>query len=482
MAGVENQLGIGMAQVTPRSQSNPMQLVDIYQQAKAGKENQRRYSDAQKSQNEKELYGIIGDTLNPRDFNTAIHGKILQAQKELAQKIKSGAPSYGDTYIMAQNKAAELGKISQQLNRADQQLALTKKEYEFDKRINSGAIEMAARNKILNDIETKGSIDESVNYFDEVANDYPEIALIDRSGYTFTDLRPEEKQPLSFNIKKRSPVGRTSAYKWEMDNVPVYYDVIQKGENEAPEVRTRTEPSGFKSEDGQDVPMLSEEAYRRFSLTPSNVLAINQRLKSQYGNGINLRSEQADKLRRIEAFKDVERNKPKPRETILQQDPIIRISTGGSGSGSASGVNVNDIYKRIDDEVTRLKDYGERRTPGNLLDGDAQSVILDFVNKGRGENDKLLIEDIRIEKSDKGDLLVFDTDGNLKTTLPKVGTNLKVQPSVKEKRAVIEAGGGVQSGKTYSFNGKNYKQSDVEAAAKKSGMSLEAYIKKAGLK
>lgn len=332
MAGIENQLGIGMAQVTPRSQSNPMQLVDVYQQAKAGKENQKRYSDAQKSQNEKELYGIIGDTLNPRDFNTAIHGKILQAQRELAQKIKSGTPSYGDTYIMAQNKAAELGKMSQQLNRVDQQIALTKKEYEFDKRINSGAIEMAARNKILNDLETKGSIDETVNYFDEIANDYPEIALIDKSGYTFTDLRPEEKQPLSFNIKKRNPVGRTSAYKWEMDNVPVYYDVIQKGENEAPEVKTRTEPSGFKGQDGQDIPMLSDEAYRRFSLTPSNVFAINQRLKSQYGPDINLKSEQADKLRRIEAFKDVERNKPKPRETILQQDPIIRINTGGSGS------------------------------------------------------------------------------------------------------------------------------------------------------
>lgn len=101
---------------------------------------------------------------------------------------------------------------------------------------------------------------------------------------------------------------------------------------------------------------------------------------------------------------------------------------------------VNDVYGRIDKEVQRLKDYGEDKTPGNLLDADAQSVILDFVNKGRGEGDKLLIEDIRITKSPKGELLVFDTEGNLKTTLPKVGTNLKVQPSVKEKREVIKEG------------------------------------------
>lgn len=52
-------------------------------------------------------------------------------------------------------------------------------------------------------------------------------------------------------------------------------------------------------------------------------------------------------------------------------------------------------------------------------------------------DDKLLIEDIRLTKSEKGELLVFDKEGNLKTTLPKTGTNLKVQPSVKEKREVI---------------------------------------------
>lgn len=339
-SGTQNLIGYGEAQVLPPSQSNPMQFVELYKQQQDSAERQQRYNDVKKSQDEKELYGIVGDSLNPRNFNTAIHGKILQAQKELAQKIKSESPSYGDTFILAQNKAAELGKISQQLNNVDQQLALTKKEYEFDKRVNSGAIEMAARKRILDELNRTGQIDETINYFDEVANDNPELALVDKSGYTFTDFRPEERQPLEYDVKKRNSAGRVNQYKWKMDNFPAYYDVVQKGEGQPPEVLVRSEPSGILTREGTEVPMLSQDAYRRFSLTPSNVFAINQRLKSQYGAGLNLRSEVADKLRRIEALKDVERNKPVPKESIVEQQPIPRVNVsvnagGGNNKGSA---------------------------------------------------------------------------------------------------------------------------------------------------
>lgn len=337
---LQNIMGYGESQVTPSSNIDGGQIVQLYQQNKANQENQRRYDDRQKDQNEKDQYGIIGDALNPKNFNQAIHGRILQAQKELAQKIKSGNPSYGDTFLLAQNKAAELGQVSQQLNAVDQQLALTKKEYEFDKRINSGAIEMAARKRILDELNSNGTIDGSINYFDEALNDNPDIALIDKSGYTFTDLRPEEKQPLEYDIKKRNALGKTIQYKWKMDNVPAYYDVQQGGEYDPPKVITRSEVSGFKDANNKDVPMLSEEAYRRFSLTPSNVIALNQRIKSQYPN-INLRSAIADKLRRVEAYKDIDRNKPSPKESIVEQQPIPRIY-------NTTNVNTSNTPGQID--------------------------------------------------------------------------------------------------------------------------------------
>jgi len=102
-SGTQNLIGYGEAQVLPPSQSNPMQFVELYKQQQDSAERQQRYNDVKKSQDEKELYGIVGDSLNPRNFNTAIHGKILQAQKELAQKIKSESPSYGDTFILTSN-------------------------------------------------------------------------------------------------------------------------------------------------------------------------------------------------------------------------------------------------------------------------------------------------------------------------------------------------------------------------------------------
>jgi len=158
--------------------------------------------------------------------------------------------------------------------------------------------------------------------------------------------------------------------------------------------------------------------------------------------GVDLNAAQSENLAKAIAYDEL-KNSGKQYSTLKEVQvqkaaPAPRITVNVNNGGDTQ--KVNDIYGRIDKEVQRLKDYGETKTPGNLLDADAQSVVLDFVNKGRGEGDKLLIEDIRITKSEKGELLVFDTEGNLKTTLPKVGTNLKVQPGVAEKRDVIKDG------------------------------------------
>ena len=73
---VQNQLGIGKAQVTPDSQFNGGQIVQLYQQRKDREENQRRYDSSKKEQDEKELYGILGDAFNPKNFNTLVHGRL----------------------------------------------------------------------------------------------------------------------------------------------------------------------------------------------------------------------------------------------------------------------------------------------------------------------------------------------------------------------------------------------------------------------
>jgi hypothetical protein len=116
---------------------------------------------------------------------------------------------------------------------------------------------------------------------------------------------------------------------------------------------------------------------------------------------------------------------------------------------------VNDLWTRIDNEVTRLTDYGERNIPPAVLDVDAQNVLSDFVNKGKSELDRMSLDDINLRKSESGEIIITDNKGKVLGSLPKVGTNLKVQPGVKEKRVVVSEGEPKRKS-TYTINGKKY--------------------------
>jgi hypothetical protein len=90
----------------------------------------------------------------------------------------------------------------------------------------------------------------------------------------------------------------------------------------------------------------------------------------------------------------------------------------------------------------------------NSLPTDAQNVIIDFANKGKAEAALIDRSNLFIKKQSNGDIDVYqvaNTDENGKQdiqidekykigTLPKVGTNLKVQPNAKSKVAVVAEG------------------------------------------
>jgi hypothetical protein len=119
--------------------------------------------------------------------------------------------------------------------------------------------------------------------------------------------------------------------------------------------------------------------------------------------------------------------------------PFYRPSSGGSGGES----NVNDLYGRIKGKVDTNagKGFGTRFT---ALDADEKQVIKNFLG-----NSSLPDEEIFLKATDDGRVGVYKTsdggktianDRTIITTLPKVGTNLKVQPGVAEKRAVAKQG------------------------------------------
>lgn len=482
--GVQNQIGIGSAQVLPEGPSH-MPLVNQLARQKQYKDEQKRYEDQLKKRDEKELYDLIGDNLNLKDFNPVIHDKVKKAQIELANKIKAENPSYADTYIAAQNAAGQLGQLSMGLNKLDQQIALTKKEYEGDKRINSGNIEMIARKKILDQLNEKGTVDPNVNYFDEALNEYPEFALTDKSDYTVTKFIPEEKQPLFGKYKQVNTRGATDEFDWKTDTYPVYYDFKDNGEQAAPTITTRAEPSGLKDNTGNEIPMLSEDAYGRFKATPSNVAALNLRIKKQHGKDIDLRSEEAEKLRRIEAYKDVERQKPRVNASRVEKAAPERSHSFYFGSGFGQGgaeSQINNVYLRVKEKLGKRRGQGQEFLPASLLDQDEKDEVLKIARAAKADND-IAQEDLKLIEGNDGSIRIFGKDDNFIAFMGETGTNLPRQADVKGKRAVVEKSNQTSSGgRSYNLNGKSYSQSAVEAAAKKSGMSVESYIKKAGLK
>ena len=65
-------------------------------------------------------------------------------------------------------------------------------------------------------------------------------------------------------------------------------------------------------------------------------------------------------------------------------------------------------------------------------------------------------------------------------TLPKVGANIKVQPSVKEKREVVGRGNSNNQQRKYKIGGKEFSQEQVQKAASKYKMTVEQYLQSVG--
>jgi hypothetical protein len=144
--GIQDLLGYGNATVDNNDWYT--QAINRSNQQKQQDIENKRYEQRKKEQDDKELYDLVGDNLNLKDFNQATHDEVKKAQVELAKKFKAEKPSYGDAYILSQNKAADLTRKSQMYNHADQVIAANKKEFEGDKRLNIANIEAIARKDI----------------------------------------------------------------------------------------------------------------------------------------------------------------------------------------------------------------------------------------------------------------------------------------------------------------------------------------------
>jgi hypothetical protein len=150
----------------------------------------------------------------------------------------------------------------------------------------------------------------------------------------------------------------------------------------------------------------------------------------------------------------------------------VHVSTGSGASGTDQS-NVNDLYERI-----RISANDAKNNPrperffnrGSILNKgakvaemplDQSNLIVDFINKSypnKGANDMpFKAGDLFVVSDDNDKLIIYDSDKNKLGVLPVVGTNIKVQPSVKEKKEVVSQGEG---NKPKSNGAKKYKGLD----------------------
>jgi len=403
--GVEQQIGIGQAQVLPQG-ANPMALVQQLNRQKAYKDETDRYNQQVAKQEEKDLYGIVGDALNLRDFNPVIHEQVRKGKTDLAKKLMTEKPSLAEAHMMAQNYAQELGIVSDQFNQVDKYIADSKKEYDGDKAINLGNIEALTRKKVIDQYKATGKVDTSINPFDEVMMENSELSLTGKGNHLDIDFKNVLKQTPKGGYKRVNKNRGYDEMDWDVETYPDYYDFKPGDEGNAPTISTKSEASGLKDDAGNDIPMLSESAMDLVTAKTSNKLKLFNRVKEKYPD-IDLKSGEAEKLMRIEAYKDVNEKIPlissKPKTAA---NPVMSHSFNfGSGFGQQGGAgqtkgNAFDDFPNEDHGTFKIQDGTFFEADGSLKQGKLfikgdriPSTIKTALNAG-GIDPKLLISGV----------------------------------------------------------------------------------------
>lgn len=463
-SGLENRIGYGQAQILSQEGFQPMQFAEMYRQTKDRDEQKRLYEEQKKEQDEYKKIQIIGDALDPRNFNVHVHTRVKDAIGELAKRNRDEGMSLADTFLAAQQYAGKLGYMSDQFNQLQQQLAATRESYKPYKEINTNEISKLALSKALVEFDKNGGIDLTKNYFDEALNENPDAALIGGNGYV-PDVVKDELVPYESEGQERDARGGGSIFKYKFDNVPAFYDVKTRGRFDAPEVTTRGQKINIG---GQDVMMLDDIAWARYQVSPVNTLRLRKRLKEKYGSALTPQNEET--LARIEAYNDVDRFKPQPRITDRQFEP------------RATNINITNNTQR-DTERIDLTEYPDVSGGGKDITSLMQGI--DVVSLISG--DKFSASKVVYNPQTKRVVVTNPVDNKPEEmSLTTFTQNLKPQNPAAEikwlKQGLLNAiVGGSQTPKptnnTYIIGGRTLTQKQVESAAAKYKMSVSDYLK-----
>jgi hypothetical protein len=344
--GVDNQIGIGKAQVLPKGASLNA-FVNQLNERKQYNDRQKRYDQDKKDSDELNKLKIIGDVLDPRNFNQLVHGELRTATSDLAKQLKGKTVT--DTYQLAQQYAGQIGYMSDQFTQLQDKLSKEREQYKSNKRINTNAAAEDALQEGITQFRKNGKVDLNSISLTNTFNKNPSRALVGGAGYSH-DVNPDELTDYNskYQYKDSKLGGKTFGYSFK--NFPIYYQVDENGKTETPTVTTRSEGS-VKIGDVEK-PKLEKNAYERYKLDEANIIGLNKRIQDRYPN-IDLEGEQAEEYRMALAFEDVDKMKPIPKRNEVVADtrqPISTFNFFGSdftGKGQTTGNELDRIKENI---------------------------------------------------------------------------------------------------------------------------------------
>lgn len=223
--------------------------------------------------------------------------------------------------------------------------------------------------------------------------------------------------------------------------------------NEEPRLDIKAKEIPALSKPNAPFMAVDDDVYKRFSEDEGLNLELTASAKNKFKDYDTFKPEEKELAKKnvlYDKIKELDQSNYYPSDVKSPPRSYSRTTINMKGDGSE---NVNDIYSRIEDAADKAKNenkiIGISAFGGSPLNGgekaenlklDEQNVIMNFINQSY-PGQKYIASDLVVKKNGDGGLDIFDlTTEDKLGTLPKAGTNLKVQPSVKEKREVIKQG------------------------------------------
>lgn len=197
-----------------------------------------------------------------------------------------------------------------------------------------------------------------------------------------------------------------------------------------PKLEIKAKPIMFN---GQSVMAMDEDVYKGYE----NDLDLISKTREKFSNYDNLSPNDKDIAKRSTLYDLVQKY---DQSDYRPERPYTSPTTRNYINTGSGETKIRDVYGDIDAQITASKNDGKPYLQVNLLPGDTQSVVIDEARKATGNN-QLGYGDIKLIKDDNGKIGIYNAYSNeLIKYLTPTGTNIKAQPSVKEKREVIKQG------------------------------------------